>query len=196
MRRAQNDEERCKAGASTPDGVCPNAATVISAPDDDNIVRGKYCEAHGGAKEAKKAQKTRQFEYNLMCWQNRVSDFAVSPTIKSIRQELGVLRLLLEQRMQACRTSVELLTFTGPVRELVEQIRKTVETCERIEKSQNQLLDKSQIIYLAQQVLEVLVRNMESLDATPEDKAEFLETVSHDIVKLVEAEDDEASCAS
>lgn len=125
------------------------------------------CPMHAaGFRKAEEKKEVRT--YNLTKWQNRVSQFADDDKVKSLREEVGIARLLLEEILNMCHSSTDLLMYSSKIADLVTRIEKLVGTCHRLETSSGMLLDKSAIVNLANVVVNIIgehVTNAEVIDA-------------------------------
>ncbi len=118
----------------------------------------EYCPMHnGGMGEVKhKADSARM--YRLAVWQQRVAEFADSDQVKGLRDEIGILRLLLEQVLNTCKDATDLLMYASRISELVTKIQSVVVSCNRLEQANGGLMDKSQALHLAANIVEIVGR--------------------------------------
>lgn len=107
---------------------------------------------------------TRQ--YKLLKWQERVSQFAEHSEAKNLRDEIGILRMMLEERLNMCTDSQELMMHSSVISSLVEKIERTVLSCHKLEDSMGSLLDKSILIQFADRVISIVSEVF--ANATPE----------------------------
>jgi len=109
--------------------------------------------------------------YHLAKWNQRISDKANSPHIKSLRDEIGILRMLLEEKLQSCTNNTELILQSGPIANLIEKIERVVISCHKLEGSMNLLMDKAQLLQFASRVVEIIgscVQDQATLDQISE----------------------------
>lgn len=164
---------------------CPIQKVILS---EDPLLYGTKCKAHGGYHQQRAHKRESLFKFNLGRWTARVQEHAKSPTIKSLRNEVGVLRLLLEERFKSIKDSTDLLVANGPISELVLKIDKLVNSCERLETRQGLLMDKTELISHAEAILEIIMRNTALLNVDPEDEEAFFTSVSDQIAALLSPE--------
>ncbi len=139
-------------------------------PDDPNCCQGlnkfgqcnlraiegqKYCRLHFGFGH-KKAENDAARNYRLNRYQNRVNEFADNTQVKSLREEIGVLRMLLEETVNKCQNDTDLLIYSTKISDLVVKIQKLVESCHKLELSSGELLDKSTIMYLGDVIINIV----------------------------------------
>ena len=148
VRVEADDPTRCQANHAK--GQCQYQA----------VENSKYCPMHGGNKavEARNKQVVRQ--YNLAQWQSRVNDFSDHDQVKSLRDEIGITRMLLENMITKCQDSNDLLLFSSKIGELVGKIERLVVSCNRLEGSMGMLLDKAAALNLAGQIVEIISKHV------------------------------------
>ena len=141
IKRCETDNpNRCK--KILPNGQCPN----LSEPNTE------HCKAHGHQAEDKGAVRN----YCLHRWQSRLSDKKTSPDIKSLRDEIGILRIMLEDQLNSCEDSNDLIVKSAILSDLTLKIEKLVTSCHRLENSMGQLLDKQILLQFANEVIGII----------------------------------------
>lgn len=161
----EDDPERCQAVGKH--GQCPYKA----------VTGFKNCARHGGAGQANSASKKVMSQYNLHIWQGRVNEFSEHENVKTLRDEVGVLRMLLENTLRLCKTQTDLLIFSAKIGDLVSKIEKLVTSCHRLETSSGMMLDKSAALHLAGQMVDIIgqhVADPEAIDLISRDIAEVI----------------------
>lgn len=142
-----DDPNRCQ--CVTGKGQCNNLA----------IEGSRFCGAHGGNKAAGVLEQKNLSGYRLAKYQNRLAEFADSDKIKSLRDEIGILRILIEERFNySCKSETDLLLHSGPLADLVMKVEKLVSSCDRIESKLGLMMDKTQVMQLATEVVEIISR--------------------------------------
>ena len=134
------DPERCQ--AVTKNGQCPSRSTP----------ERKYCLAHGGTPDT----RTGLRNYRLTKWRSVVEEQAASPAIKSLRDEIGILRVLMQERLNRIDDTNDLILQSGPISDLVLKIERLVAYCHRLEGSLGQTLDKTAVLNFAGIVIGIL----------------------------------------
>ncbi len=85
-----------------------------------------YCARHGGniidINKKKKALKA----YYRNKWAERINEKTSLPNTKSLAEELGILRVLMEERLNQCADAYELNMEAGNISELALKIEKIV----------------------------------------------------------------------
>jgi len=140
---AEDDPNRCQGILKT--GQCRNLAEPGL----------KYCGRHKGMLETViKNEKIRN--YNLTKFRAQIEQKTDSTEIKSIREEIGITRQVLETIVNRCDTENDLILYSNKIADLVLRIEKLVISCHKLEKATSQLLDKSALIQLSGNFIEII----------------------------------------
>ena len=115
--------------------------------------------------------------YRLAKLQDRVNDFADNPQVKSLREEVGILRLVLEEIVNRCQDGSDIILFAPRISEMVLRIEKLVSSCHRLEHQTGLLIDKAGAINIAIQIIEKV-----SVHVTDPD---VLEKIGNDIELII-----------
>lgn len=160
--------ERCQ-NTTGVNGQCPYKAEPNS----------KFCMRHGGNRgvDFEAVRQTRL--YKLAKWQSQLEEQADHPNIKSLREEIAILRITLQERLASCQNNWDLMANAGPISELVMKIAALVKSCHKIEKELGQLLDKAQAVRLASEMVTIISNYI--------DDADMLNAIGEDLARKVEA---------
>jgi hypothetical protein len=146
---SEDQADRCQAINSQ--GQCRNVAHPGSS----------YCLAHGGNKAGQAAEKDALRNYALDKWQARLDQKKASPEIKGLRDEIGILRILLEDRLNQCQSATDLMLHTSAVSDLIMKIEKVVASCHKLERNMGMVLDKQAILNFAGRVIQIITMVLE-----------------------------------
>lgn len=145
------------------------------------------CPMHGANKQLE-AQETKSLRvYRLAKHQVRVNELSDHGKVKGLREEIAILRLLLEGKFNQCKDEHELLLMSGPIADLVMKIEKIVSSCDRLEKSLGNLLDKTRIKQIASEMLNSVATRVKEVlleEEVDEDKIseQLLELIATDLL--------------
>lgn len=145
------------------------------------------CRIHGHF-EVKKHNNREIRNYRLKKYQNRIMEFAESPQIKSLREELGILRLMLEEIINRCDTTTDLIMYSNKIQDIIRDIERIVVSIHKLEVASNIMLDKSQILHIANKLLELITENVEDVDV--------LDKIALGVHNVIEVSLDNASAAA
>jgi len=149
MTNLDDPHDRCE-GISQIQGSCPFK----------KVPGRKYCPRHGGTRGLRVDAKEAVKNYRLFRWKKRVGELAESEGVKSLREEVGILRMILEEMLNNCKDSMDLLLYSHKMSDLVMKIEKLVVSCDRLENRMGLLLSKGSILQLAQQYVEIISENV------------------------------------
>lgn len=135
------------------------------------------CSRHGGVKQAKAVEKRALHDYRLNKWKNRVNEFAASDRITTLHGEIGVLRLVLEETLNSIKDESDLVLYSSRISDLVLKIEKLVVSMDRLELRSGNLLSKNALMVVAEQVVDVLTREVQDDDT--------IERINNQIINLV-----------
>ena len=143
------DPNRCQ--AVNVNGQCLNKAVKLPSGK-----YGTFCLCHGGNKQVQSEQTKNKRLYQLGKFQAKLEQQADHCNIKSLREEIGILRMVMQERFSVIKDSTDLLLHSGPITDLVMKIEKLVASCHKLEGSMGQLLDKQAILHFASQVIGII----------------------------------------
>ena len=168
------DPRRCQ--AVTAHGQCSHLS----------VEGGHNCIAHGGIRTIEAQQKEKYNNYLLNTWQASIDSKKRSPELKSLRDEIAILRMLLEARLNQCTTAPDLMLHSSAISDMAMKIEKTVQSCHKLEQKMGAVLDKQQILDFASQVISIVSL---VLDGHPEKIEQISNRILEAIGQLGEAED-------
>lgn len=116
------------------------------------------CIHHGGNLHAIHVDKVNARNYRLTKYQAQLDQKVDSAGIKSLREEIGLLRMLIEENIGSCEDTHDLLLKSGPIADLIFKVQQTVMACDKLERSMGQLVDLSAIMEFATEVVELINR--------------------------------------
>lgn len=143
------DPNRC--GGATSRGQCTNEAMPGSG----------FCKVHGGVD---KVQKEKKRNYLLTKWRAQVGEKADSDVIKNLREEIGIMRVILEITLNKCDDEQALMMASAKISDMVSKIDSLVKSCHKLEGSMGNLLDKQAILQFAGTVIGIISKHIEDTD--------------------------------
>jgi hypothetical protein len=120
-----------------------------------------FCKVHGGVD---KVAKESLRNYRLTKWQSRVNDKADQDNIKNLREEIGIMRILMETVINACTDENDLMMASAKIADMVGKIDGLVKSCHKLEGSMGHLLDKQAILQFAGQVIGIISKHIEDVE--------------------------------
>jgi hypothetical protein len=121
-----------------------------------SIPPSKYCPLHGGLANQHREKRVALANYRLQQYGLRVGELANNPEIKSLREEIGIVRMVLENIINQCTSANLLLSYTDKLSALAGQISRLIESAQKLEERNNNLLDRKVIIVIADEIIDVI----------------------------------------
>jgi len=130
--------------------------------------------------------------YRLAKWQSRINEFADHDKIKTLREEVALLRMILESKVNAATDTTDLLIMSGPVTEMVMKVQKLVESCDKLETKSGSLLDRQKVQNLASGLMNVVASKIneyaEANDVAPEEVTGLLNAIADSFLEVLKNE--------
>lgn len=134
----------------------------------------KYCPSHGGRLKEIANQEAVKFEYRAGVFSQRIKDAANDGSIKDMRQEAGVLKMIIEERLSSCQNTSDLLIHAGPIGDMTVKLEKLIKRITEYDIACGNTMDKQQLIQFAEQFVRIASRYVTSED----DKLAFGEEIA------------------
>lgn len=140
---------------------------------------GLFCPLHGGINQEMKNREAALAGYRLQQYSERVADFASNPEIKNLRAEIGIIRMTLENLLNQCDNANKLLLYSDKITHMVNQVSKLIDTCQRLEERNNNLLDRKVVIIIADSIVTLLGQYIPDPDKLLEIGGKICESISN-----------------
>lgn len=144
------DPDRCQ--AVTANGQCQCKHTT------DSI----YCEIHCGNYDRQKVENKNIRNYYAAKWRAKLNGYTDSNDVKSLRDEIGILRMMLDAHLEQCTSEADIVLRSGAMSDLVTKIEKVVSSTDKLEKSLGLMLDKQSILQFATVIIGILTEKVEN----------------------------------
>jgi hypothetical protein len=119
-----------------------------------------YCAIHSGA--GNNIVKNNLSMYRLTKYRARLKEFAEYEGIKSLRDEIGILRIMVEEIMNKCQSDTDIILYSSKISDLVTRIEKAVATCHKIDKDSGFYLDQTQVVLFAERMIQIIMETINS----------------------------------
>jgi hypothetical protein len=129
-----------------------------------HVPGSQYCPRHGGGVQLNKNKEAALKNYKLTQYQARVGELSTNPEIKNLREEIGILRMTLENILNQCETANKLLLYTDKITNLTDKIEKLVRSCQHMEEKNNNLLDRKVVFIIADSIVTLVAQYIEDPD--------------------------------
>lgn len=145
------DPRRCKGAAQ--DGQCMNEAEHGS----------DYCRAHSGVSTAEEEGR-RIYHLAQARYRTRLAQLSEHEEVKSLREEIALNRMLIEQRFNLIKNETDLLAACGQLNQMLLTVERLVKSAHQIEQNLGVLLSKPTVLRLGQQLCEIIVEELVGAD--------------------------------
>lgn len=166
VRVEEGDPNRCQAMDAT--GQCRYRRCDPS----------NYCLRHSGYSAKAAEQKKNQRMYRLQRYQNRLDELFGSEQIKTVREEIGIMRILLEEILNKCKSADDMILWSDKITAAVGMIERLVMSCQKLEEKSGALLDQGALLNLADGLTTIIGDYVEDPDALKHIGERFLEQVA------------------
>ena len=122
----------------------------------ETVANGNNCLSHGGNKQLQAAKSLELRNYRLTQFRAQMQRLSGSDHIKSLRDEIGILRLVMESLINQCPDLPALVMQSAQIGNLTTQIERLVASCHKIEGSTGELLDKQILIKFTDSVISII----------------------------------------
>ena len=132
----------------------------------------RHCAAHGGNIGHNTFVAKQLTNYRLGKWkfEQQIADKSGSSNLKSLTEEIAILRQLIQEQLLSCDDEVDLILKSGPISDLITKVNTLVVNCNNIDKTLGNLIDREKVVAFAQTILTIIIPYI------PEDQAEELNT--------------------
>jgi len=126
------------------------------------ITDSEYCKNHTKFMgQHPDAERKRVFNYNLDKFRARVEGFAISPALKNLHEEIGVLRMMLETLINKCQDDHDLMMNSTQISSMVCNIERLVVSANKLDINLGQLLDRNQATQLAEELIQIITEEID-----------------------------------
>ena len=144
-----------------------------------SLTGSRFCAAHGGNKGVESAEAASLKNYRLTKFHKQVQEKEGSSNIKSLTGEIAMLRQMVEEQWNSCEDANDLILKSGPISDLHTKIEKLVNSCNNIDKTLGNLIDKEKVVLFAQTIVSIISPYI------PEDKLDEINFKIQESIRLL-----------
>ena len=161
--------------------VAPDEESRCQAANNCRLMRmpfSQYCPVHGGRSAFEKGKKELADLFRLKRYQARLEEMRDHAESSSFRNEIGILRILLEEKMKIVEDQEELLPIHTPgISDLIMKIGKLVQEAQKLELTLGKYLAEDQAAAMISEIIEIMAAHIEDSDVLEEVSQKLLESV-------------------
>lgn len=169
QRTTEDDPNRCRSNDSK--GQCMNKA----------IEGSQYCPVHGGRD---KMPQQRIYDLKASKYQAELERQTDHEGIKSLRAEIGILRLLMQTRLISIDDDMDLMLHSQTISNLAVQLEKLVSSCTKIEFQLGSIITEEQGIQWMAEIADIIATNIEDSKI----REAIADEIQSSLVKILESE--------
>lgn len=125
--------------------------------NNDTLDGSKFCAKH--CRNPQMVAK-RQYMLNKSKYRERYSDFADSSDLRTLRDEIAILRMVMEERLNMVTNDAEMLASCGQIASLAVTIERLVKSCNNLETRLGTLLSKPTLLAVASDMVQILLHEL------------------------------------
>lgn len=116
----------------------------------------RTCIMHGGNFGEMPARVKSLNSYRLGKYQKRMEEFAGAENLRSVDEEIGILRMVLEELFIQCESNIDLLLYSQKIGDLVRDITKCVQVADRLASKSGMVIGRVEAMSIAEKVVNIL----------------------------------------
>lgn len=151
------------------------------------------CPLHGANMQLASQEHKSLRMYRLAKFQNQVEQFASHDKLKTLNEEVAILRMLVQEKVNQCEDMTDLMLVSGPVADMVMKVQKLVESCDRLETKSGSLLNKTQIQNIATQLMQAVAAKINEFaevhEISDELVSSLLEAIANSFLSILKGDD-------
>lgn len=140
-----------------------------------------YCQAHG-SEVTLAHNNTRIYRLDKARYAQRLAELKDHNQLKSLREEIGLIRILMEERFNMIKTETDLLASCSTINHLALTLERLIKTTHQMEQNLGSLLNKQSIIILGQNIVTILVDELKGV----ENFEEIIDRTSDRLITTIE----------
>jgi hypothetical protein len=120
-----------------------------------------------------------------------VATTVASSGIKSLREEIGIARVVLQEILNKCETAADMMLYHNQIDKSISTIERLVASCHKLELQLNVTMDKQAVLVIATQMIDAITSTINGLDdvtLSPSDKNDLISAISTSVLSVVAPE--------
>lgn len=143
--------ERCQ-------GITPNGQCSRNAQPD-----GNFCQSHNGGINRVAEKDKRMYLLLKAKDQSRLASLNEHSELKSLRDEIAIARMLIEERFNLIQTDSDLITACGTLNSLLLTVERLVQSAHKLEQNLGSLLAKPTLLALGNELVTIVIEELKDI---------------------------------
>lgn len=127
----------------------------------------QMCAIHGGKSTALAEQK-RLYHLQDAQTRDRVGDFIDGDGNKSLKEEIALLRVMIERQQNLIKTDTDFMQRSGVINSLLLTLEKLLKSSHQLEHDMGNLLSKTTVIRIGQKLCQIVVEELQGIEGYEE----------------------------
>lgn len=167
MRIAGKNDNQCITTLKGSGRQCPNMC----------IEGSEHCAVHGGLVDAESARKKQYEQTKLEFWLQQIKKETESDTSRSLKEEIGILKILLKSHLGMCNGHNDLIIYSAQIQSVILSIEKVLSSFVKIEKTMGELLNREELAVFADTVIRIIAKEVKD--------PEIIDNISKQILEVI-----------
>ena len=121
----------------------------------EKVEGSDYCAMHGGQTAVREKQKQEMYDLRKSKWLKQIADdklneFSRGKNKFSLAEELGILRIVLQEILGTCTDSTQLMRHNQKISSTIAQTERIILSSLKLDQKLGQLVSKDEMITIAQ----------------------------------------------
>lgn len=152
-----------RVGMSHPE--CCEDRNVNSQCEYRRVTGSRFCPVHAGGNAEKQMEKRELLNLKInTVWGDRAKEIAGKSSVKNLTDEIALMRVTLESMFNTIETPREMLLYVDKIDKMSNGIMKLIESWQKIQEKNKELLGRETVISIFDQLIEVIVANVSDPD--------------------------------
>ncbi len=165
IKTTEDDPNRCMSNDAK--GRCLNLAVEGS----------EYCPCHGGRRSNKKIYELKASKYQAAIERHGEHD-----EVKSLRTEIGILRMLMETRLNMIQDDSDMMLQSQSISNLTIQLEKLVSSCNKIDLQLESIITEDHAIQWMAEISDIIAEYVKDSEI----RALIADKIQSNLVKILE----------
>jgi len=122
-----------------------------------------YCMIHGSHKDLAAEQNKSLYQLLKVKDRARLASLSEHESIKTLRDEISIARMLIEERFNLIQNESDILTACGPLNSLLLTVERLVNSAHKLEQNLGSLLAKPSLLSLGNELVAIIIDELKNI---------------------------------
>ncbi len=123
----------------------------------------KFCYNHNGGHDRAAEQDKRMYLLSKAKDRSRLAALSEHNEVKSLRDEIAIARMLIEERFNLIQNDSDLLTACGTLNSLLLTVERLVQSAHKLEQNLGSLLAKPTLLSLGHELVTIVIEELKGI---------------------------------